>query len=300
MEKNEKLFQEKHGETAGKLLQKGAGVQQKLPSLCVKCSCALNADCKSPVPGCCYDCWQQQEDIAEQLGQHVPEPCGAVEDKITPPKRSRCTWWQQQQREKGVSKKDALQTWKSMSAEERQAFKETLQVDSPASSSKSSSSPPQPVVGDVTSLADFQQKWQDFKQGLGNAANAHVYHLANYEDSFFLYVDVVVLLRLGVFPSAVAAEQELSDWSVNRKKISAVSKSLSESGNEVPLEVPAEFSAGQAHRGALTLQQKKDLLTHVQVMQRSNCVFTSKDAKKAMWKYPGFILWIFYRCHCRQ
>lgn len=310
MEKNERLFEQKHGRTASALSEE-FGVEKKVPQLCVQCSCTLSEDCKSPVPGCCHDCWQQQERIAEELEHRIPreksrdqgekiadlqgqgEQSEVTDKQVqTPPKWSLCTWWQKKQREKGVGKKEALETWNNMSSEEKTAFKATLPIPSPDSDAKSSAPTPQPAA-DVTSLAAFQRKWREFKLALSNADNSHVYHLANYEESFFMYVDVVALLRLGVFDSAAAAERSLTDFSINRKKVGAVCKWLQNHGNEVPTDCPPDFTAGKAHQGALTLQQKKDLLTHVQVMQKSNCVFTSKDAKKAMWRYLGLIVSFF-------
>lgn len=99
----------------------------------------------------------------------------------------------------------------------------------------------------MTSFKDFERKWREFKQGLREAENSHVYHLANYEDSFYMYADVVSLLQLNVFDSAVDAERRLKDYAVNRKKVSAVRKYLDQHGESPPAEVPAEFCAGKTH-----------------------------------------------------
>ena len=209
---------------------------------------------------------------------------GVDSDVQTPPKWSLCTWWQKKQKEKGISKKDALETWRKMTDAEKQAFKETIPCPSPEPSpQKPSPSPPQPPTA-VTSLEGFAQKWKQFRQGLQGAQNSNVFHLANWHDSFFLYADIVSLVRLRVFDTALAAEQALKEYCVNRKKISNVQKWLEANGNTLPEEVPPEFCARKVHKGVLTLKQKEDLLTHVKVMHRSNCVFTSRDAKKSMWK----------------
>lgn len=51
---------------------------------CVKCSAPLTADCKSPVPGCCFDCWTEQEAIEEKLSGDNRAQGSAADPPSTP------------------------------------------------------------------------------------------------------------------------------------------------------------------------------------------------------------------------
>lgn len=92
-----------------------------------------------------------------------------------------------------------------------------------------------------------------------------------------MYLDVAALWQQGVFESAKGAVEALGDMHLNRKKVAAVQRVMDTSDKKTFQDVPAEFLCGRTHRGLLNETQKQDLLTHVQVMQKSNTVFTKQD-----------------------
>lgn len=92
-------------------------------------------------------------------------------------------------------------------------------------------------------------------------------------------------MQEGVLKNALAAEQALQHFHINRKKVKAVQEWLKDNPDHDVRECPQAFTPGRAYPGTLTLNQRKDLLKHVEIMQRSNCTFTAKDVQKAMWRF---------------
>ena len=134
-------------------------------------------------------------------------------------------------------------------------------------------------------LDEFMKKWSEMASALKAAEDPHGYHLHHSADSFQLYIDVVVLLRQGVFKNALDAETKLGEFHINRKKLAKVQTWWGENAESDLKEVPVQFLSGRTHKGTLTPAQKRDVLKHVEVMQRSNCVFSSKDLKKCIWRF---------------
>ena len=93
------------------------------------------------------------------------------------------------------------------------------------------------------------------------------------------------LLRANVFKNALRAEEGLPAYRVGRKKLARVISWLDENPDDDLKDVPTEFLPGRTHQGALTAQQKRDLLKHVEIMQRSNVAFTATDIKKSMFRF---------------
>ena len=289
------------------------------PRACADCGTDFSAVAESGIRGYCQPCFERNvkrnEDLVSapeaaagppdsggidaqagaasdaELDREEPaEPQSATVAPAGSSSWSPWTWFQKIKAEEGVRKTDALQEWKALSASDRKAFMSSI---SQRISGHDDAEPPLKTQlasnywseNRPASLDAFHKKWSSLKAKLCKAQDARTYLLQRDDVSFQLYVDIASLIRAGIFNSALAAENGLPEYHISRKKLARVERWWQENPKDDLQATPACFKQGRTHKGALTKAQKRDLLQHVRIMQRSNCTFTAKDAKKCMWRY---------------
>ncbi len=281
-------------------------LQERARTRCLACGDLIDEQNKSPVVSCCFDCWEKQEAAEEVISSSPPpvlasspagpvaSPDSATASPETPPsaKVSKCTMYQRKMKEVGVSKTTALEQWKAMSSAERDAWAASVpelcakQKHCPQSSEKEQQAKKKLKVSQnaAESLQSFRTKWAPVSEAMSQLEDPAKWHICNADLSFQIYADVARLLHKDTWQSAVAAAKDLPELHLNRKKISKVSSMLSADASSLDT-TPMQFLPGRQGKGYLTDAQKRDLLRHVEFMQRSNFRFSAADCMKAMYRY---------------
>eukprot|EP00438_Fugacium_kawagutii_P030623 Skav219539 [mRNA] locus=scaffold556:10452:14270:- [translate_table: standard] len=276
--------------------------QSRFPNFCRKCYDMNMATLQQQAHARAeMEALRQLACVAESHARQAEDPA-LVEKAVAPTSKkscihgaSLCTWWQRKQKELGHSKSQALKLWSQMGDAERQDFKENLLAelglpspDGGAVVTPTKKACPDDAALDQATPPKIQKDLSNFRterEEMAAAATLSAFFQRRDAEAFAMYLDVVSLLQAKQLESVLAAEKEFAAWHVNRKKLSAV-KLWAEQKNTLMFDdVPAEFATGRSQKGMLTLQQKQDLLTHVQVMQMSNTRFSKKDVLQSMLKY---------------
>ena len=146
---------------------------------------------------------------------------------------------------------------------------------------------PQPQFTErVASLGAFRRRWAYLKKELGDKPGSSFF-LSHSQEMHLLYLDVVSLLDSCFGGSAQTAENSLSEYCLNRKKISKIKEfvqTCEKNGTDVHW-APPNFHAGRHGSGLLTVPQKKDLVRHITAMSMSNRFLLPHELKHAMYKF---------------
>ena len=188
---------------------------------------------RSCLPGLCCECFDKNV-VANTLAEKVKQEEAL---KVKPQSVSWCTWYQKIASTVGISfdgsvisGREALQNWKSMADEDRDAWKASFRqwsgscspspkkknkfaqslespekVDPPAKRLPDMAGPQPNYDGTVSSLQEFHKRWSWLKKKMGPEPSSSFF-LKHSQEYHELYLDVLAMLKGGLFAGFLAME----------------------------------------------------------------------------------------------
>ena len=284
---------------------------------CILCSVELSSDNKSPTPACCHACWESQEAIAEALqaqvaASDVSEAAKPVSQQVEPSVASDITDgssfnWARQTRESETvwharvqgfldgpdckKQKDYIETWKKFTQEEKEAFramvkskcsKETSANALSDAGPKMTGKPWYAMSGELRTICLPENYTVDrLRSDFAKFAESAAAIASNDQARWEMYCLIFLLLRKpdSGLANAAAAERELGDLHVNRKRLYQMAKNYEE---PLPRDCPCEFKIGRTPDTSLSHQEKEDILLFVKYHERTGTALSVEQVEQAI------------------
>ena len=284
---------------------------------CRLCCAELSCDNKIPTPACCNACWESQEAIAEALqaqvaASEVTEPAKPASQQAEPtiasdiPGDSSFNWTRQTRESETIwharvqgfldgpdrkKQKDYIETWKNFSEEEKEAFRAMVKSKCTHKTSdkalsdagpKMTGKPWYAMSGELRTIClpehyTVECLRRDFSKFAESAASIASNDQARWE----MYCLIFLLLRKpdSGLANAAAAERELGDLHVNRKRLYQMAKNYEE---PLPRDCPCEFRMGRTPDTSLSHQEKEDVLLFVKFHERTGTALSVEQVEQAI------------------